>query len=55
MTISESFKRFQYCNFEKNFLENKNFFKKLDYRFLVETTRIGTTSFPFKTDLSEAK
>ena len=46
MTISESFKRFQYFNFETNFLENKN--------FLVETTKIESTSFPFKTALSEA-
>ena len=45
MTISESFKRFQYFNFETNFLENKN--------FLVETTKIESTSFPFKTALSE--
>ena len=28
MTVSESFKRFQYFNFETNFLENKNFFQK---------------------------
>ena len=46
VTISESFKRFQYFNFETNFLENKN--------FLVETTKIESTSFPFKTALSEA-
>ena len=32
----------------------KNFFKKLEYRFLVETTKIENTSFPFKTALSEA-
>ena len=52
MTISESFKRFQYFNFETNFLENEN--EKLIYRFLVETTKIENTSFPFKTALSEA-
>ena len=51
MTISESFKRFHYFNFETNFLENESLFKKLEYRVLVETTN---TSFPFKTDLSEA-
>ena len=28
VTISESFKRFQYCNFETNFLETKTFSKK---------------------------
>ena len=31
----------------------KSFFKKLEYRFLVETTKIESTSFPFKTALSE--
>ena len=28
VTISKSFKRFQYSNFEKNVLENKNYFQK---------------------------
>ena len=32
----------------------KTFFRKLEYHFLVETTKIENTSFPFKTDLSEA-
>ena len=32
----------------------KTFFKKLECRFLVETTKIESTSFPFKTALSEA-
>ena len=54
MTISESFKRFQYFNFETNFLENENFFQKIEVPFLVETTKIESTSFPFKTALSEA-
>ena len=49
MTISESFKRFQYFNFETNFLENENLFQKLEYRFLVETTTIESNSFPSKT------
>ena len=31
----------------------KTFFKKLEYRFLVEATKIETISFPFKTALSE--
>ena len=26
----------------------KTFFKKLEYRFLVETTKTENTSFPFK-------
>ena len=36
------------------FWKTKTFFKKLDYHFLVETTKIENTSFPFKTALSEA-
>ena len=32
----------------------KTFFKKLEYRFLVKTTKIENTSLPFKTALSEA-
>ena len=36
------------------FLKMKNFFKKLEYRFLVGTTKIENTSFPIKTALSEA-
>ena len=31
----------------------KTFFKKLDYHFLVETTKIENTSFPLETALSE--
>ena len=36
------------------FWKTKSFFKKLEDRFLVEATKIGYTSFPFKTALSEA-
>ena len=32
----------------------KTNFKKLEYCFLVETTKIESTLFPFKTALSEA-
>ena len=35
------------------FWKTKTFFKKLEYRFLVETTKIENTLFPFKTALSE--
>ena len=52
VTISGNFERFQYFNFEKNFLEK--FFKKLEYRFLVESTKIENASFPNKTAISEA-
>ena len=34
--------------------KTKSFFKKLEYSFSVETTKIENTSFPFKTALSEA-
>ena len=35
------------------FWKTKTYFKKLEYRFLVETTKIENTSFLFKTALSE--
>ena len=31
----------------------KTFFKKLEYRFLVESTGIENTSFPYNTAMSE--
>ena len=34
--------------------KRRPFLKKREYCFLVETTKIENTSFPFKTDLSEA-
>ena len=45
MTVCGNFERFQYFNFETDFLEN---FKKLEYRFLVESTKIENASFPYK-------
>ena len=54
MTTSESFKHFQYFNFEQFFWNTKTFLKKLEYHFSFETTKIENTSFPFKTALSEA-
>ena len=51
--LSENFKRFQYFNFETDFLENENHFQKLEYRFLVESTKIENASFPYKTAISE--
>ena len=50
--ISESFKRFQYFNFETNFLKNENFFQKTGVLFLVEITKIESTSFSLITGLS---
>ena len=54
MTISENFKRFQYFNFETDFLENENLFQNSRVRFLVESTKIENASFPYKTAISEA-
>ena len=54
VTVSENFKRFQYLNFEIDFLENKNFFQKTGVQFLVESTKIENASFPYKTAISEA-
>ena len=51
MTISRNFERFQYFNFETNFLKE---IKKLGYRFLVESTKIENASFPYKFAISEA-
>ena len=54
MTVTENFKRFQYFNFKTDLLESEIFFKKLEYRFLVESTKIEKASFPYKTAVSEA-
>ena len=54
MTISENFKRFQYFNFEKDFLENGNLFQKTGVPLLVESTKSENASFPYKTTISEA-
>ena len=45
---------FNTLTFIQIFWKIKAFFKKLEYRFLVETTNVENTSFPFKTALSEA-
>ena len=46
---------FSLLHFETNSPKNeKTFFKKLEYRFLVQSTNIESTSFPHKTALPEA-
>ena len=40
--------------FKPIFSKMKTFFKKLEYRFLVESTRFANSTFPYKTALSEA-
>ena len=53
MWESGNFECFQYSNFETNFLENETFIKKLEYLFLVESSKIENASFPYKTAFSE--
>ena len=33
--LFSNFERFQYFNIEANFLKNKDFFKKIEYRFII--------------------
>ena len=54
VTITENFKRFQYFNFETDFLLNGNLFQKTGVPFLVESTKIENASFPYKTAILEA-
>ena len=44
---------FNTLTLKKVFWKTETFFKKLEYRFLVETTKIENASFPCKTALSE--
>ena len=53
MFLYEDLERFQYFNFEINFLKNENLFQKAGVPFLVESTKIEKGSFPFKTAMSE--
>ena len=46
------------CNtltFKQIFWKTKTFFKKLEYSFLVENTKLENALFPCKTAISEAK
>ena len=54
MTIIGNFWRFQNFTFETNFLKTKTFFKKLEYHFLVEGTKIENLSFQYKNVMREA-
>ena len=44
---------FNILTLKQIFWKTKTFFKKLKYRFLGEATKIETTSFQFKTALSD--
>ena len=48
VTMSGNFEPFQYFNFETNFMAKEKLFQKLEYRLLVETTKIENASFPYK-------
>ena len=54
MTITGNFECLYYFNFETIFLNNENFFEKLEYRLLVESTAVENATFPYKTALSKA-
>ena len=50
VTITGDFERFQLFISEAKFSEKqKSFFKKLEYRFLIENTTIENTRYPYKT------
>ena len=52
-TIYEDFKRFQYFNFETDFLENEIIFEETGAPFLVECTKLESASLPYKTAISK--
>ena len=54
MRITGNFEQFTYFNFETNFLKNVNLFQKMEYSFLIESTKIENVTFPYKTALPEA-
>ena len=52
MTITGHFERFQYFNFETNFLKNIDLFSKI-WSTLVESINIDKATFSYKSALSE--
>ena len=53
MAISEVSNFFNTLTLKQILWKTKTFFKKMEYCFLVEATKIENSSFPFKTALSE--
>ena len=45
---------FNTLTFKQIFWKTKTFFKKLEYRFLVESTKTENASIPYKNSISEA-
>ena len=54
MTIIANFERFQYFNFERDFLEYEKLFQKAGLCFLTRNTKIQNASSPYKIATSEA-
>ena len=55
VTISGNFEPFEYLTWKQIFWKTKTFFKnKLEYRFLIESTKTENASFSYKTAISEA-
>ena len=55
MTSVENLNVFNTSTLKKISWETKTFFKNLEYRFLVESTKIENASFLYKTAITEAK
>ena len=51
VTICKNFERF--LTLKQNFWKTESFLKKLEYRFLFESTKIENASFSYKTTPSE--
>ena len=51
---ANAFNVFNIFTLNQIFWTTESFFKKLEHRFLVRTTKIENPSFPFKTVMSEA-
>ena len=54
VAISGNLNVFNTLNLKLIFWKTKTFFKKLEYCFLVASTRIENAPFPYKTAISEA-
>ena len=54
VTITRNLNVFNALTLKKNFWKNQTVFKKLEYSFLVESTKIKNITSTYKTALSEA-
>ena len=53
MTITGDFERFITLTLKQVLQPTKSFFRKLEYRFLLESTMIENVTFPYRTDKSK--